>query len=88
MVRLICTAALGDALIYIKRLESRQGAGLKRDMRMPFRVSAAMTTHALSMRRAKVHDLDVAPVIAPAGSSGANGIYPGLLEPAYDRIYP
>ena len=40
------------------------------------------------MRRAKAQDFDVAPVIAPAGRSGANGKNPGLVEPAYERIYP
>ena len=51
-------------------------------------ISAAIISHCTPMRRAKEQDFDVAPVIAPAGPSGANGIYPGLLESAYDRIYP
>ena len=57
-------------------------------MRTPFGISGAMTTHALSLRSAKAQDLGVTPVIAPAGPSGANGEYPGLVEPAYERIYP
>ncbi len=40
------------------------------------------------MRRAEAQDFDVALVIAPAGPSGANGKNPGLVEPAYERIYP
>jgi hypothetical protein len=40
------------------------------------------------MRRAKAQDFDVASVIAPAGPLGASGIYPGLVEPANDRMFP
>ena len=40
------------------------------------------------MRRAKAQDFDGALVIAPTSPSGANGKYPGLVEPAYERIYP